>query len=354
MPGLRPSLFPALRWFSAVGLLAGGLALGPMLGLAPDAHAAAPDAAKVRTAASEFDLGVKALDAKDFAVAAAHFEAADAAVPSDKALRRAILARADAGQGSRAATLAALALARHPDNANAVKLANDTLAKFGPALHKVQIRCAPPCILAVGTRAVHGEATTRWTVYLDPGPAQLSASFASGSSASAQVKARAGGETELRLEPPAGAAPPQPEPTAPRQPESPSPAGAPEPAPRTRSGLPVWVFPLGLVATAGAGGALVWSGLDTLENPGADAVREGCVGLGPSCPLYQQGLDAQLRTNVLIGVTGGLGAVTAVLIGFTDFGGKAPAKSASAWRATSFVPVALSGGGLGVAAAGQF
>ncbi len=350
MPRVRSSLFPALRWFGAVGLLGWELALG----LAPDAHAAPPDAAKVRTAASEFDLGVKALDAKDFAVAAAHFEAADAAVPSDKALRRAILARADAGQGSRAATLAALVLVRHPDSANAVKLANETLARFGPSLHKVQIRCAPPCILAVGTRAVHGEATTRWTVYLDPGAAQLSASFASGTSASAQLKARAGGETELRLEPPAGAATPQPEPTAPTPPApAPTPpVGATEPAPRARSGLPVWVFPLGLVATAGAGGALVWSGLDTLENPGVDAVREGCVGLGPSCPLYQQGLDAQLRTNVLIGVTGGLGAVTAVLIGFTDFGGKAPAKST--WRPSGIVPVALSGGGLGVAAAGRF
>ncbi|MGH7296271.1 MAG: hypothetical protein ACRELB_15130, partial [Polyangiaceae bacterium] len=38
-----------------------------------------------------------------------------------------------------------------------------------------------------------------------------------------------------------------------------------------------------------------------------------CVGQGTSCPQYQQGLDAQRRTNILLAATGGVAAVTAIV-----------------------------------------
>jgi hypothetical protein len=60
-------------------------------------------------------------------------------------------------------------------------------------------------------------------------------------------------------------------------------------------------------------GFTIWSGIDTQNNPGTEAVKAGCVGQGESCSLYQQGLAAQRRTNILLAATGGVAAVTAVL-----------------------------------------
>jgi hypothetical protein len=60
-------------------------------------------------------------------------------------------------------------------------------------------------------------------------------------------------------------------------------------------------------------GVTIWSGLDAEKNPGTAAVRTDCVGQGTSCPQYQQGLDAQRRTNILLAATGGVAVVTAVI-----------------------------------------
>ena len=91
-----------------------------------------PDAARLRTAAEQFDAGVTAYKQKDFERAAAHFEAADGAAPSPKTLRQAIRARVEAGQGSRAATLAALALRLYAEDEATTKLAAETLEKLAP------------------------------------------------------------------------------------------------------------------------------------------------------------------------------------------------------------------------------
>jgi hypothetical protein len=81
------------------------------------------------------------------------------------------------------------------------------------------------------------------------------------------------------------------------------------------------VFITLLSLTAVSGGILVWSGIDTINNPGVNAVRQACFPTNqPNCQaLYQQGLDNQTRTNVLIGVTGGLGLLTFVSVFFTQW-----------------------------------
>src|SRR5215218_3001030 len=89
-----------------------------------------PDPVKVKRAADEFDLGVAAFKAKNYDEAAQHFEAADENVQGQKSLRLAIRARSEAGHGSRAATLAAQALERYPDDAEMTKLAKETIDKF--------------------------------------------------------------------------------------------------------------------------------------------------------------------------------------------------------------------------------
>lgn len=283
------------------------------------ASAAGPDAAQVRLASDEFDAGARAFKDKDFASAASHFEAADDAAPSAKALRLAIRARIEAGQASRAATLAALALTRYPSDAETKTLAEEVIKKNAGTLHELEVSCITPCILAVGTRAIHGEPTTRWTVYLDPGKTSVSASFGGKlGSADGSVEAVVGGRTVMRLEPAEAAAPAKPDTTdAPpkKAPEEPKPDDGASIS-TEGSGLPPWVFIVGAVATVGAGGATVWSGLDTQNNPGVDAVREACAGQGTDCPEYQDGVSRQNRTNMLIAATAGLGAATLVIGAF--------------------------------------
>src|SRR5262249_20319942 len=120
-----------------------------------------------------------------------------------KSLRLAIRARSEAGEGWRAATLAAQALDRYGNDAEIIKLAKETLEKFQSSLHKVSVSCASPCVLAVGSRAVHGVSNTRWVVYVDPGKITINASFFGNTSAKPRtVDATAGGSSELRFEPP--------------------------------------------------------------------------------------------------------------------------------------------------------
>lgn len=294
----------------------------------PAAADDSPDAAKVKRAAEEFDLGVASFKAKQFEEAAQHFEAADDAVPGTKSLRLAIRARSEAGHGSRAATLAAQALDRYASDAETTKLAKETIEKYDAILHKVSVSCASPCVLAVGSRTVHGPSTTRWIVYLDPGKASLNASFFGNTSAKARsVEAVPGGASELRFEPPE---PPKVVPTAtatatatttssseiPPDTTGSATGEVPDP-PKPAKGIHPAFFITGLVLTAGAGGVLAWSGVDTLQNPGADKVRQACAGKGPDCAEYKLGLESQLRTNILIGATAGAGAITVLLAIFT-------------------------------------
>ena len=115
---------------------------------------AGPDAQKLKHAAESFESGARAFKDGKFEEAAAHFEAADSEVPGPKALRLAIRARDEAGQDARAATLASLALERYPDDPETRKVAEEELAKVGSSLHKLQVSCASPCLLALASRAL--------------------------------------------------------------------------------------------------------------------------------------------------------------------------------------------------------
>lgn len=301
-------------------------AVALVLGAAAPAFAdKTPDAAQVRQAAEQFDAGVTAYKQKDFAGAAARFEAADAAVPGAKALRQAIRARLEAGQGARAATLAAQALSRYPTDDVTTKLAKETIAKVEPSVHQVNITCASPCVLALGTRLVPGELNTRWVVYVDPGKVAIGASFAGGSSSSRQeIDAKAGKKSDLRFDveekatrPAVVPGPDQPAAGIPLPTEMPS----SEAASKKGSGLHPAAFIVGMVATAGLGGVTIWSGIDTKNHPGVAAVKAQCVGLGEACPAYQEGRKKQARTNIFLGATAGAAAVTVVLAILTNWRG---------------------------------
>jgi hypothetical protein len=65
--------------------------------------------------------------------------------------------------------------------------------------------------------------------------------------------------------------------------------------------------------TAALGATTIVSGIDAKNNPGVDAVRRACAGKDESCPEYQDGKSAELRTNVLLGITVGAAAITGVI-----------------------------------------
>lgn len=279
------------------------------------ARADAPpaDADRIRSAASEYDAGRRAFMDKQYESAAAHFENAFHDAPRAEALRNAIRARVAAGELARAATLSSLARSRYGDDAPTMRLVKDTLAQASPRLHEVTLRCRPACGAAADGRAISIEDSESLVFYLEPGPHSVVASWGGGRAHSVGLAATAGGHEAMDLE-----APSLPPPVPPPPPPS---STLPVPgSPRVEKDVVVSSKPLGpavfltgLGLTAVGAAAAVVSGLDARSHPGTDAVRRDCVGLGESCPEYQQGLDAQLRTNVLLAVTGGVALTTAVI-----------------------------------------
>jgi hypothetical protein len=325
-PPMRP------RAVAIVALVAGCFAAAP---------AFADDGDQRTRAAEEYDAGVAAFKKKDYEKAAAHFEAADAAMPNAGALRQAIRARSEAGQGSRAATLAQQALERYPDDGPLFKISHDAIEKYEMILHKVHVTCSAPCALTVGGQPVHGEPRHKWDIYVDPGTVAVSATMGGGAAISKEVDAKPGGDGDLQFEgkKKKAAAPPVVEAVKPSVPDatpskSETPPDDPKPAEEgkdekdgkaeegERKGISPAFFGIGAAAFVGLGIATIWSGVDTQNNPGAANVRADCQGQGTSCSEYQLGLAHQMRTNVLVGVTAGTGVVTIVLGIFTNWRGK--------------------------------
>jgi hypothetical protein len=335
------------------------VALLVLSAVAPPTHAAEgeePTPAQVRAAAQAFDRGREAYKNEEFADAAGQFEGADSNAPSAAALELAMRSRDKAGQLDRAASLAALALRRYPDDGNIQKHAPDLIKRARQELFELSVTCDSPCQLTLDGKIVHGAAALEHTLFLTPGEHTLRAGFTDDRTSSRQVQASAAESGELAFEAPA-----EPEPEA---------ASAPEPEPKSvappradsgvkkkGSGWSPVVFYVGAGLTAVAGAVTVWSGLDTQNNPGPDKVKEGCVGQGESCPLYQDGLAKEFRTNVLIGVTAGLGVGT-ILIGAlaTNWSGSADeeAEQAKKERRLALAPWVAIGDGALLGAEGRF
>jgi hypothetical protein len=302
-------------------------------------------------ASAAFEAAANALKAKDYQTAALQFETAHELLPSAEALRGAIRARSRAGHGARAATLAAQGMRLFPDTNKLVKAAEEALAEFGPGLHGLEVTCSQACSLAIDGHRVPGAPSKEARLYLDPGKHTIAASFPDGSGADQQlIVAKAGGKNSIHfMSRSSSAAPtgtsaerPSPEPTGTASDPGPGPASAssteadvePDPgeAPTVDAAAP-WdgwspaVFFVTLGVTAVLGGVTIWSGVDTLNNPGQDVVRQRCQGLGTDCPEYQDGLAKQVRTNALIGVTAGVGALTAIVgLFLTDWTPDEPAE----------------------------
>jgi len=328
--------------------------------------ASEPTPAQVRTAAEAFDRGREAYKSEDYVEAAEQFESADSNAPSAAALELAIRARDKAGQLDRAATLAALALARHPDDPNIQKIAPAIVERAKAELFELDLKCDEPCEVTIAGKLAPGRRATDRKVFLSPGTYAVRAGWADDRSSSKSVDASKGAAGSLDFVAPG--VPVVPVPVAP-------PVNAPSASERPADGgvttqtgkLPQTAFWVGVGLTAVLSGVTIWSGLDTQNNPGADKVRDACKRLadgsqGSDCEtLYNQGLDKQHRTNLLLGVTAGVGVATAVVGAFfTNWGGgskPAPdAEEAARARGKGFSiqPWLAIGSGASVGALGRF
>lgn len=314
---------PQYMRFGCVGRRAPAVAL---LVAASGALADTPSADRVKAAAEEFDAGRRAYLAKDYDTAATHFENADRDAPAPEAIRNAIRARNDAKQFARAATLAAAALARYPDDKNTAKFAKQVLSASEKKLHRVKIQCEPACTLLVDGKLSPLPEGSDLVVYVDPGDHQLSAGWSKERHRDEKFTGDAGKETSLKFKaPPLPKPPPPPAPTATES--APASAEAPPPPPPKPLSKPIFYTAAGV--TALLGGITLWSALDMRANPGRDKVRRDCAGKTESCPTYQDALQKQTRTNVLLAVSAGAVVATGVVAYFTEWSsGAAPTTGA--------------------------
>lgn len=283
---------------------------------AADAASASPPpgADQIQFAAREHDLGYRAYLDKQYDEAASHFENAFFAAPNPAELRSAVRARHDAGELARAATLAAMGQRRFPEDSATNRIAEEVIAEARPHVYEVRIASPVGCSIAVDEKMVIAERLRDSRLFLNPGAHELMISWSEDRNARIPINAAEGGSTSLEVEPPK-VAPPPPSPPEPPPPPSPS-HGAVEAAtatPPPPKPLTPAVFVVGAAMTAVSAGFTIWSGIDTVNNPGAGAVRENCVGLGASCSLYEDGRRAQLRTNILLATTCVFGVATAVV-----------------------------------------
>jgi hypothetical protein len=276
---------------------------------------------EVQVAATAFAEGQQAQLRGDYVRAAELFEIADQSVPSAAALRSAIRMRGVAGHDVRAATLALQALQRYPEDAETQLLAESALQRSGPKLTRIALRCSEPCTATVDGALVGAGPLISMEFFVSPGSHVIRGAWPGREPVSKSIESTAGQTQHLELRAPQAA--PVEKPSAP--PVTPAPPVATtvsfsddtrlRPVMERRSGMSPAVFWIGTALTAGAGAATWWSGRDTLsarDDYEEDPTRSG----------YEDGVELERRTNVLIGATALLG-VTTIGIGLfaTDWGG---------------------------------
>jgi hypothetical protein len=296
---------------------------------------AAPSVDEIKAAEADFNRGREAYKATNYVEAGEYFESADSHAPNDRVLELAINARDKAGNIDRAATLAQYGLDQYPNSERIRKVAAPLVERGKAEMFVVTVQCDEECNLLDGTRLVHGGPTTRRIVFLTPGDHTIRAAWSDERAQSKNVGGKAGETGSLEFQ-----APP-----VPAKVEAP-PAGATSGNPaldqgpaKEPFGLPPIYFLIGAGTTAALGGVTIWSGIDTVNNPGAAKVKDECNRGQPDCQsLYDKGRSAQLRTNILIGATSVVGAATAIVGIFATNWSGAPKKEESANRGPSISP----------------
>ena len=316
-------------------VLAGAPSVTHAQGLSAEERQAAAEAA--------YDRGTRAFRTDDFDSAARWYETANELAPSANALVQAIRSHERSGNFLRAATLG-MELTSQYGEERFGRYAAASLERATAEGVRVEIACTE-CEITV-----NGEPEPRRTVFLRRDTEHLVvATFATGT-VEERVLAGPGETRTLALE-----APPPPEDGEGGDTGETGTGGSGGTeivigggggtiAPVDEGGgiSPAFFF-TGLALTVVAGGVLAWSGFDTLE------ARDDYVD-NPTRDKLDDGRELERRTNILIGATAGLGAVTILLLALTDFSGDAEEpRGASVDAAIAPLPE----GGLVLAASGS-
>ena len=207
---------------------------------------------------------------------------------------------------------------RFPGDATTARVAGDVIAQARPLVYEVLISSPAEYSVAIDEKIVAAERVKESRLFVNPGTHQVLVSWSDERNTRIAIEAKEGGTQSLELEPPAMPAPtPTPVPV-------PSPVVAPPPAPpRVPATLPPpskpfgpTVFITGATLSAIGVGLIVWSGIDTLNNPGKANVKAACTNgyfIGGCKQAYDTGSFAQARTNVVIAVTSVFAVTTGVV-----------------------------------------
>jgi len=267
----------------------------------PEGEASVPNTA---AAAEAYDRGSAFYLNGDYRRAAQWFETAYRLAPAAPALVQALRAQMRTGHAIRAANLALRLRGLHGDDPDARALADQVIAENAADFVRLEVDCEG-CQLEI-----EGRVWSYPAAFLTPSTEHRVTVSRDDVREDHTVRGRRG--QEITLGPPRADA------------DQDSRDGPPPPS-GGGDGLSPWVFGVGLALSAVSGGLLIWSGVDTLD--GVDAYEAN-----PTPEGFADGEDRELRTNVLIGVTIGLGLLTFVFALLTDWDGDPqPATSAGAW-----------------------
>ncbi len=255
-----------------------------------------------KAAAKLFAEGHKAYVAGDYRHAAESFEAAYRRAPRLPPRWNAARAWQKGGELVHAANLYASYLRKAPPSAPDRNSATSSLRDLEAKLGRLEIHAADFTDLKLDGAAIdlEDQEPSSLTVYVSPGshvvegqhggkPVQQTATAASGLSTSVVLLA----PKEVV------AAPPPP----------------PPPPPEKHSGWSPIVVAVGGGITAVALGFTIWSGFDTLA-------QRNTFDQSPTKANFDEGMSREIRTNVLIAVTAGVGVLTGLAaIFFVDWKG---------------------------------
>jgi hypothetical protein len=271
-------------------------------GVAASRSSAQPAARDVAAASDAFSRAQQAELRNEWSEAATLYALADQLAPTPEALRSAARAAQKAGLTASAATHAAALLARESADPKSRALAEEILRATEVGLARVHAQCSVPCRVMLEGQLATAQVAKEHVIYARPGARRLSAAFEEGKPAPEQAALLTAGVTkEMQFAPLA---------------EAPAIALSSDVAEPPRGGLSPWVFASSAVLTGAACGLSIWSGMavksahDSYDRRAANAQSK-----------YEEGQRLEKRTNVLLGVSGGLALVSVVTAIFTDWQG---------------------------------
>jgi hypothetical protein len=275
-------------------------------------------------AAEAYDQGTSAYLSERYELAAHWFERAYRVAPTSTALLQAVRAHHKAGNSIRAANLALQLRDEYPSDARSKQITDAVVGAVKPANVLIRAQCEKACTLELDGALVQHPG-----FFVTPDVEHsLKAAFDNGET-STFVRGAAGTVKKVTLAAPVLPPPP--------------------PVPR-------WAFFSSLGATVALGAVAAWSGIDANKGVSAyEAAARSASSPGinnGSSPtpqeqaqlLLEEGREKERRTNILIGVTAGMAATTAVLGVFTNWKGES--RDATSKRIEPSIGVSTKGGAL--------